>query len=80
MLNLIAIWRAHGLAEIMREVWESGVLLAGQSAGAMCWFEHGITSSAGTPRVAEGMGFIPGTLSRPLRPRSRRGAPAFSKR
>ncbi|HYH60555.1 MAG TPA: Type 1 glutamine amidotransferase-like domain-containing protein, partial [Solirubrobacterales bacterium] len=63
MLNLIAIWRAHGLTEIMREVWESGVLLAGQSAGAMCWFEHGITSSAGSPRVAEGVGFIPGTLS-----------------
>jgi len=63
MLNLIAIWRAHGLPEIMREVWESGVLLAGQSAGAMCWFEHGVTSSAGKPRVAEGMGFIPGTLS-----------------
>jgi len=63
MLNLIAIWRAHGLPEIMREVWESGVLLAGQSAGAMCWFHNGITSSAGKPRVAEGLGFIPGTLS-----------------
>lgn len=63
MLNLIAIWRAHGLPEIMREAWESGVLLAGQSAGAMCWFENGITLSAGKPRVAEGMGFLPGTLS-----------------
>ena len=49
MLNLIAIWRAHGLAEIMREAWQAGILLAGQSAGAMCWFEHGITSSAGEP-------------------------------
>ena len=54
MLNLIAIWRAHGLAEIMREAWQAGILLAGQSAGAMCWFEHGITSSAGEPRRAEG--------------------------
>src|SRR5687768_17654591 len=34
MLNLIAIWRAHGLAAIMREAWEAGILLAGQSAGA----------------------------------------------
>jgi len=63
MLNLIAVWRAHGLPEIMREAWESGVLLAGQSAGAMCWFETGVTLSAGNPRVAEGMGFLPGTLS-----------------
>ncbi|MDQ3759242.1 MAG: peptidase E [Actinomycetota bacterium] len=62
MLNLIAIWRAHGLAEIMREAWETGILLAGQSAGAMCWFEHGITSSAGEPRAAEGLGLLPGTL------------------
>ncbi len=62
MLNLIAIWRAHGLAEIMREAWEAGILLSGQSAGAMCWFEHGITSSAGEPRAAEGLGLLPGTL------------------
>jgi dipeptidase E len=63
MLNLVAIWGAHGLAEIMREAWQSGILLAGQSAGAMCWFEHGITSSAGDPRVADGLGFLPGALS-----------------
>ncbi len=63
MLNLIAIWRAHGLPEIMREAWESGVVLSGQSAGAMCWFEHGVTLSAGKPRVADGMGFLPGALS-----------------
>ncbi len=62
MLNLVAIWRAHGLAEIMREAWEKGILLAGQSAGAMCWFEYGITQSAGDPRVAEGLGLLPGTL------------------
>ena len=62
MLNLIAIWRAHGLAAIMRDAWEGGILLAGQSAGAMCWFEHGITASAGEPRVADGLGLLPGTL------------------
>lgn len=62
MLNLIAIWNAHGLAEIMREAWEAGILLAGQSAGAMCWFEHGITASAGEPRRADGLGLLPGTL------------------
>jgi dipeptidase E len=62
MLNLVAIWRAHGLAEIMREAWQKGILLAGQSAGAMCWFEQGITSSAGEPRPAEGLGLLPGTL------------------
>ena len=41
MLNLLAIWRAHGIDEILRECWERGIVLAGQSAGAMCWFECG---------------------------------------
>lgn len=62
MLNLVAIWRAHGLAEIMREAWEAGVLLVGQSAGAMCWFEHGVSASAGEPRAAAGLGLLPGAL------------------
>jgi dipeptidase E len=62
MLNLLAIWRAHGLPAIMRTAWESGVVLAGQSAGAMCWFEQGITASAGTPRAAAGLGLLPGSL------------------
>lgn len=62
MLNLLAIWRAHGLPEIMRDAYESGVLIAGQSAGAMCWFEQGITQSTGEPRAASGLGFLEGSL------------------
>ena len=41
MLNLLAIWRAHGIDEVLRDCWDRGVVLAGQSAGAMCWFECG---------------------------------------
>jgi len=63
MLNLIAIWRAHGLDEILADAWRAGILLAGQSAGAMCWFELGITASAGKPRPAAGLGLLPGSLS-----------------
>ena len=63
MLNLVAIWRAHRLDEIMREAWAQGTLMAGQSAGAMCWFDRGITASGGAPEVAEGFGFLPGSLS-----------------
>ena len=63
MLNLIAIWRAHGLDGILAEAWASGVLLAGQSAGAMCWFELGITASSGRPKLADGLGLLPGSLS-----------------
>ncbi len=61
MLNLVAIWRAHGLDEIMRDCWREGILICGQSAGAMIWFEGGITSSRGEPAVAPGLGVLPGS-------------------
>ena len=63
MRNLLAIWREHGLDPILREAWEGGVVLAGLSAGAMCWFEHGITRSAGRPQPTPALGFLPGSLS-----------------
>ena len=63
MRNLLAIWREHGLDLILREAWESGVLLAGLSAGGMCWFQHGITRSTGRPEPAPALGFLPGSLS-----------------
>jgi dipeptidase E len=74
MLNLVAIWRAHGLDEIMRECWQAGILICGQSAGAMIWFQGGITSSQGEPGVASGLGLLPGSacvhyLSEPVRRR-----------
>jgi dipeptidase E len=63
MLGLLAVWRALGLDKILRECWESGVILAGLSAGAMCWFEWGVTSSLGAPAPSPGLGFLNGSLS-----------------
>ena len=45
--NLIAIWAVHGLVPILRAAWERGVVLSGVSAGAICWFESGLTNSLG---------------------------------
>lgn len=63
MRNLLAIWRVHGMDEILREAWMAGVVLAGLSAGAMCWFAGGVTTSSGEPEVAKGLGLLPGSLS-----------------
>jgi peptidase E len=63
MRNLLAIWREHGLDLTLREAWEAGVLLAGLSAGAMCWFERGVTRSTGRPAPVDGLGFLPGSFS-----------------
>ena len=43
--NLLALWKEWGLDQIFREAWERGIILAGLSAGSICWFEEGITDS-----------------------------------
>ncbi|HEY1853879.1 MAG TPA: peptidase E [Solirubrobacterales bacterium] len=62
MVNLLAVWEAHDIASILSLAWRRGIVLAGQSAGAMCWFEAGITKSSGRPRAAAGLGLLSGSL------------------
>src|SRR5690606_28264143 len=61
--NLLAVWRAHRLDRLLVEAWERGTVLAGISAGAMCWFEGGVTRSSGPPEPIDGLGLLPGSLS-----------------
>ena len=63
MRNMLAIWREHGIDEAVRTAWHRGVVLAGLSAGAMCWFEGGVSMSGGQPEVVHGIGLLPGSLS-----------------
>ena len=60
--NMLAIWKVHGIDVLLREAWESGVVLCGGSAGMICWFEGGVTDSFG-PQLAgmECLGFLPGS-------------------
>ncbi len=61
--NMLAVWRVHGLDAIMRRAWAAGVVLAGVSAGAICWFESGTTDSFGPdlrPFTA-GLGMLAGS-------------------
>ncbi len=59
--NLLAVWRAHGLDDVMREAWEAGVVLTGVSAGSICWHVGGPTDSFGpTLRpVTNGLALLP---------------------
>ena len=43
--SALGVWREWGLDRVLAEAWRRGVLLAGMSAGAMCWFEQGLTDS-----------------------------------
>ncbi len=62
LVNLLAVWEAHDIASILSLAWRQGIVLAGQSAGAMCWFEAGITKSSGRPLAAAGLGLLSGSL------------------
>jgi peptidase E len=61
--NMLAIWRIHGVDAILREAWERGAVLAGWSAGSICWFESGVTDSFGPELVAleDCLGFLAGS-------------------
>jgi dipeptidase E len=63
MRNMLAVWREHAVDVAMRLAWERGIVLAGLSAGAMCWFEAGITMSGGAPQAVAGLGLVDGSLS-----------------
>jgi dipeptidase E len=61
--NMLAIWRVHGFDQILREAWESGVVLTGWSAGMICWFEAGVTDSFGPQLegMRDGLRFLAGS-------------------
>ncbi|MGA2319450.1 MAG: peptidase E [Solirubrobacteraceae bacterium] len=63
MRNLLAIWRAHGLDRLLIEAWRRGIVLAGLSAGAMCWFQGGVTRSSGPPMAIAGLRLLEGSLT-----------------
>jgi peptidase E len=62
--NLLAVWRLHGVDEILQEALESGVVLAGLSAGMNCWFESSVTDSFAVDHLQpldDGLGFLAGS-------------------
>ncbi len=62
--NMLAVWRTHGVDRALKDAWENGVILAGPSAGAVCWFEAGTTDSFG-PEIGalrDGLRFLKGSF------------------
>jgi peptidase E len=43
--SMLAVWKAYGFDEILKEAWRKGITLAGSSAGGICWFEQCLTDS-----------------------------------
>ncbi|HWF79065.1 MAG TPA: peptidase E [Streptosporangiaceae bacterium] len=61
--NMLAVWRIHGLDEVLRQAWQAGIILSGVSAGAICWFTGGTTDSFGVALrpFTDGLGILPGS-------------------
>jgi len=61
--NLLVLWREWGLDTILHEAWLSGVVMAGISAGSICWFKQGLSDSVipGDLAPLNCLGFLPGS-------------------
>lgn len=61
--NLLALWRLHGVPDLLAQAAENGTVLAGISAGANCWFEACSTDSfSPLAPLADGLGFAKGSI------------------
>ena len=58
-------WKQSGLLSLIREAFEGGKLIAGLSAGAICWFEEMYSDSVveGEYHIFPGLGWINGKIS-----------------
>ena len=60
--SMLAVWGEWQLPKFLRQAWKSGTVLAGISAGAICWFEAGVTDSwAGRLAPLRCLGWLPDT-------------------
>lgn len=59
--SMLALWRAWGVDEILKQAYQNGTILAGISAGAICWFEECVTDSVYPLGTIDGLGLLKGS-------------------
>ncbi|CEG26245.1 peptidase E [Bacillus sp. B-jedd] len=47
--NMLVLWKEWGLDKVLKKAYKNGVILAGLSAGSICWFEEGLTDPLNAP-------------------------------
>ena len=59
--SMLAVWRDWNLNLVLKKAYENGIIMSGVSAGAICWFEKGITDSyAKSLEILNCLGFVKG--------------------
>lgn len=62
--SMLALWREWGLDRILLKAANAGTVLAGISAGCICWFEQGLTDSIpGALTLLPCLGYLKGACS-----------------
>jgi peptidase E len=59
--SMLALWREWGVDDLLRQAYEQGIILSGSSAGAICWFQQGLTDSVWPLGVLPGLGLLEGS-------------------
>ncbi len=60
--SMIAVWKEWKLDKLLHKAYSRGAVLCGVSAGAICWFEKGITDSwASNLNIMDCLSLLPGT-------------------
>ena len=59
--SMLAVWKEWNLESILKSAYERGIVMSGVSAGAICWFDKGITDSfAEKLEILDCLGFVNG--------------------
>lgn len=63
-VNALAIWRAHGVGEMIADAINTGTVAVGSSAGALAFYEAGLTDSYGPDLKSfhDGLGLLSGSF------------------
>lgn len=59
--SMLALWREWGMDQVLLEAYKRGIVLSGVSAGAICWFEQGITDSVWPLGALSGLKMLKGS-------------------
>lgn len=59
---MLDTWKATGFDEVLKNAYAQGIILAGVSAGAMCWFEHCYSEVDGRYIQFDGLGLLKGAF------------------
>ena len=58
---MLAVWKEWEIDQLLKYAYQEGKIMSGVSAGAICWFEKGVTDSWDNElRMLDCLGFIQG--------------------